>query len=115
MRIKSVSGFSIVFLEPDDFETGDMLKPGVQKAADVASLVIHGSRVIKNELYKNGSDNTNTVRAWSWLDREFVRTLQPLVQDIVRYRIERGGTTEEATTQAQQVVRAVTSAFRYFT
>ncbi|EDM2047182.1 hypothetical protein CKT45_03290 [Salmonella enterica subsp. enterica serovar Muenchen] len=110
MRIKSVSGFSIVFLEPDDFETGDTLKPGVQKAADVASLVIHGARVIKNEF-----DNIGMTRAWSWLDREFVRTLQPLVQDIVRYRIERGGTTEGATTQAQQVVRAVTSAFRYFT
>lgn len=109
MRIKSVSGFSIVFLDPDDFEAGDILKPEVQKAANVASLVIHRTCVIKNEF-----DNTGNTSAWSWLDREFIRTLQPLVQDIVKYQIERGGTTEEVTTHALRAVKAVTTAFRAF-
>lgn len=112
MRIKSVSGFSIVFLDPDDFEAGDILKPEIQKAVDVASLVIHRTRVIKNEFDNTG--NTGNTSAWSWLDREFIRTLQPLVQDIVKYQIERGGTTEEVTTHALRAVKAVTTAFRAF-
>ncbi|EIB2579322.1 hypothetical protein KFL18_004953 [Salmonella enterica] len=94
-----------VLLAPEDFEAGDTLKPEAQKAVDSAALVIYQNRVIKNTFGEQKNQRT-----YSWLDREFVRGLQPMLQDIVKDRIARGCTTEEATTFAQQAVKAVTSA-----
>ncbi|EIZ2108911.1 hypothetical protein MOQ95_003498 [Salmonella enterica] len=100
---------AVVILDPDDFETGDTLKPQAQKAVDESGIVIYRNRVIKNIF-----DSENTVASYSWLDREFIRNLQPLVQDIVKDRIARGYNTEEITTPALQAVKAVTSAFKCF-
>lgn len=107
MKVTGVRTF--VILDPADFEAGDMLKPQAKKAVDESHIVIYRNRVIKNIF-----DSENTVASYSWLDREFIRNLQPLVQDIVKDRIARGYNTEEITTPALQAVKAVTSAFKCF-